>query len=305
MNNAYLAEQAAKLNQERNYLKRFNLIYLAVAALALLCGYFYAPAGVLILAALFLFSFFRLTPLKKQFQQKAQTIRLSNCFSDVLEDPVYTAEKGISIDEIKAAGFIPSEEPEEIVIRDTTKGSFEGHPVVISDLVTNFRSVKGTKDDQKKDTVFLCGAWFDFTLPSSFNRELILWNKAVPLVNYTKDRYFSEYEIYQSKDTSIDLSVLSDAAEFDDHYVIFLKKGADPKEVSLPADFLTGLCEYTANVHGTPFVQIKEDHLRIFTRNRFMTVLQFSLKNEITPELLMHNDFQEIRVLLEIGRTLC
>lgn len=280
-------EKVAALAKAKKNLQLFSILFV-VCGIAIVFLLSKNPVTGLVLAlALVLIYLIFFRKQAKDYRQAVKQAMLEEGFRPFLKNITYIKQDGISTDEVLSAGFIPSEAPKSMIIRDTVQGTYQTMPAFLTDITTNFQSYKSDKNGEAKPVAdFLSGCLFDIQLSHSSPTDYILWSKKV-FPEKSRTHYFSK------KTESPAPGGLSDG------FLLYTDPAAGIPEISPDTEkTILRLSEYTP---GDVCVQVNGNHLRIFISNRFLFTLHVPGRVEITAKMLNTNPFAELPYLLRVA----
>ncbi len=282
-------EKLAALSRTKKQIQIFSILFV-VCGIAIIFLLSSKPVTgfclTLALIAVYLLVFRQRTNAYRQDVKKAM---LEEGLRPFLKNISYEKKNGIDKNLILDAGFLPNETPANLLIRDTVQGTYQALPVFLTDITTNFRSIKpkGNGADQEV-TDFMSGCYFDIQLRSE-GGDYILWPK-----NLMPEK--SQRHCFSGKAQTSAPGLLGET------FFLYSKPGADTLEISPETEkTILRLSEYTP---GEVCVQISGGHLRIFIRNRFLFTFHIPGRTEMTAKILSTNPFPELPYLLRAADSL-
>lgn len=280
-------EKVGVLAKAKKNLQLFSILFV-ICGIAIIFLLSTKPIGGLVLTlALLLIYLLLFRKQAKAYRQTVKQFMLEEGLRPFLKNITYQKKDGISTDEILASGFLPSENPKSMLIRDTVQGTYQTMPAFLTDITTDFQSCKADKNGTSKPvTDFMSGCLFDIRLSRSSQTDYLLWSKKV-LPEQSRAHYFSR------KIESPAPGALADA------FCLYTDTASSLPEISPEAEkAILRLNEYTP---GDICVQVSGNHLRIFISNRFLFTLHVPGQVEITAKMLNTNPFLEMPYLLRVA----
>lgn len=281
-------EKITFLKQKQKHLQILGTVFMIGLILVLLTG---MKSQILSAALAFLFLLiylFVIRSAKKNYQQAIKTAILEESFRPQFKQITYQSKNGILPSEIASTGFFPVAHEKNILIRDTLKGSYQGMPVVLTDLTFDITT---SHPGSSKNTVgFVSGCYFDIRLNKPTGLHCCLWSEAC-MPQHQKQLY-----------PDLVCSHLETTGEKPHSYCLY--QPSDAQEASLPDTLLKAICRLDEYTPGAIALQIADQHLRIFIRNRFLYTMTVKIQAPITSQLLTANPFPEIHAILRTADTL-
>lgn len=185
-------EKLEILQKEQRKLQTVGGIFIIGLALTIGVILWNSILGIILFGAMILVYVFYLKKAKKDYKQHIKQTMLEEGFRSSLKQIRYIQKDGISAADLQAAHFLPMERPDSTIVRDTVKGTYQGCPVTVSEITTDFNSIKEKKNGSERQIIdFLSGSYFEIRLPAASDRDFIIWKEG-DLPELTMEHYFSE-----------------------------------------------------------------------------------------------------------------
>lgn len=280
-------EKVAALAKAKKNLQLFSILFVVCGIVIIFLLSKKPITGLVLSLALVLIYLILFRKQAKDYRQAVKQAMLEEGLRPFFKNITYSKQDGISPESILSADFIPSEAPENMIIRDTVQGSYQTMPAFLTDITTNFQSYKSDKGGEAKPvTDFLSGCLFDIQLSHNSQKDYILWSKKV-FPEKSRAHYFSK------KAENPAPGALAD------EFLLYTNPAAGIPEISPEAEkTILRLNEYTP---GDICLQVCGNHLRIFISNRFLFTLHVPGQVEITAKMLNTNPFAELPYLLRVA----
>ncbi|MCI6888387.1 MAG: hypothetical protein MR868_14260 [Lachnospiraceae bacterium] len=282
-------EKITFLKQKQKRLQILGTIFLIALIIVLLIG-MKSQLLSAVLAFLFLLIYlFGIRSAKKSYQQAVKTVILEESFRPQFKQITYLPKDGLSPSDLADTGFFPVAHAKNMLIRDTLKGTYQGMPVVLSDLT--FDVVSSQPGSTKNTVDFLAGCYFDIQLNKKTGMNCCLWSEDCMPQNRKKDLY-----------PNLICAQLEASGEKPHSYCLY--QLPDMPETLFPDSLLKAICRLDEYTPGAIALQITDDHLRIFIRSRFLYTMTVKIQAPLTSQLLTANPFPEIHAILRTADTL-
>lgn len=185
-------EKLEILQKEQRKLQTVGGIFIIGLALTIGVILWNSILGIILFGAMILVYVFYLKKAKKDYKQHIKQTMLEEGFRSSLKQISYMQKDGISAADLQAAHFLPMERQDSTIVRDTVKGTYQGCPVTVSEITTDFNSIKEKKNGSERQIIdFLSGSYFEIRLPAASDRDFIIWKEG-DLPELTMEHYFSE-----------------------------------------------------------------------------------------------------------------
>ena len=301
------------------------IIVILVSFLGLLVSYSLGIAGFLLSMAFYMLV---IRKKKNDYKKLIKKTILEESYRKFLKNVSFIEKDGIDKSEVKSMGFLPVEEAGQVFVKDTVKGTYQNRAVTLSEVTTNFRSVKTKKSGADKSFVdYMSGVLFDIELAKDSGLDLLLWRKdamseaafdhfvkGYDKISLVEEEKKDKKEKKDSSDTALSADEIFAKAgkktvklnRFEDMYDLYVRGGEMEKEQLLSSldgllKSFASLCSFTP---GQPALQLKGNHLHIFVRTRFLYTIEIPVRTELTEKVLSFLDFTEISYLLRVADTL-
>ena len=280
-------EALAKIQKQLQYMIIAMLIFTIVAFACAIKFRQYSFVFMLLLLALYLFGY---RGLVRKYKKGVKTATMEESFRSFFKNIVYEEKGGSYKKDFIGAHFLPTEKEENLLIRDTLRGTYQAKPACIMDVTSDYFTTKTKKDNKvEKTTTFLSGCYFSIHLRKEFTGSCMLWSKNC-LEDSAMKRYFAEL---QQIDAPNGLAK--------DFYLFTPNAEEMPK---LSDEFISELLRLYEYTPGEVAVQITGDKLRIFIRNRFLFLRKVEIKYAVSAQMLKANPFPEMQYLLRVADAL-
>lgn len=185
-------EKLEILQKEQKKLQTVGGIFIIGLALTIGVILWNSILGIVLFGVMILVYVFYLKKAKKDYKQHIKQTMLEEGFRSSLKQISYMQKDGISAADLQAAHFLPMERQDSTIVRDTVKGTYQGCPVTVSEITTDFNSIKEKKNGSERQIIdFLSGSYFEIRLPAASDRDFIIWKEG-DLPELTMEHYFSE-----------------------------------------------------------------------------------------------------------------
>lgn len=247
-----------------------------------------SPVSLILFAVVFLFYLIVFRRQSKKYQQVIKTATLEECFRSSLKDISYEPKNGMEKERITQSHLLPVVHPENLLIRDTVKGTFQFLPAVLSDVTTDFFSSRTTRQGGTKEFLdFLSGNWFEIQFKTPLPYSCIVWSrKLVP--ESVRTGFFEGYQnldMYQNENFRKEFHLYSD-------------KG---REFTIPEEVEKALLRLAEFTPGQVAAEFDGNTLRVFIKDRFLYTYAVRPRVDVTPQILQHNQYPEISYILRVA----
>jgi len=282
-------EKIQFLYKKKHMLQAFSLAFLVGLIFCLIMAIKAPKVGGLFAAIMLFTHIFGIRPAAKRYVKTVKIAHIQEGMRTLIKQLTYHEKKGIPTETIVKAGFLPVVHPNNIVIRDTVKGTYQAMPIFLTDVTTDYESQTTTN---KSGLDYLAGCYLEIKLSKKPDFDfVILSGGSVPA---------SAFEKQCATLTGTNIHI--DGKEEGYDFRVYAPEGKTP--ANLPKDTMTAfslLYEYTP---GMPALQVKGNYARIFIRNRFLYTHDLKQHTPVTPQLLGSNPFPELNAMLRIIDTL-
>ncbi len=249
------------------------------------------PMSVALFFVIFLFYILVFRKQSKKYQKAVKTATLEECFRPNLKNITYQEKDGLDPDQLAKAHLIPIEHPEQLLIRDTVKGTYQAMPAFLSDVTCDFQSSRTNRQgEQKEFPDYLSGNWFEIRLRKELPFSFTVWDKE--LVPESARSHF--FDGWQNTD-------ILQSPDFRSQFHTYTR---DLQGIPLPENLAKSLLRLAEFTPGRAAAELDGNTFRIFIQNRFLYIGSISPRVEITPQILQHNQYQEIHSILRVVDTL-
>lgn len=287
-------EKINTLKARQKQLQTLGIVFMLAAVLCLILLFKFPACSTLLFFALLVFYLVVIRRGIRQYKKAVKTAILEECFRSSLKDITYCPKGGVPRETIADAGFIPVEHTKNLLVNDSVCGRYKAMPAFVTDVTTDFQSVRTTKSGEQKSFLdFLSGCYFDVELPDrkTFSGSITIWPKeSIPMAAI--QRCFAGQQSFTSPA----------AQELEQDFLLFTRDCADVPV--LPEAFLKAVLRLAEYTPGSTAVQLADGHLRIFIQNRFLYTSPVKVRTAVTPQLLNYNQFPEISYILRVADTM-
>ena len=246
-----------------------------------------SPISLILFTVIFLFYLLVFRRQSKKYQQTIKKATLEECFRSSLKDISYEPKNGLEKERITQSHLLPVVHPENLLIRDTVKGTFQFLPAVLSDVTTDFFSSRTTRQGGAKEFLdFLSGNWFEIQLKAPIPYSCVVWSR--DLVPESARTAF--FEGYQNLDMYQD----------EDFRKVFHLYSDQEQEFTLPEEAEKALLRLAGFTPGKVAAEFSGNMLRVFIKDRFLYTYAVRPRVDVTPQILQHNQYPEISYILRV-----
>ncbi len=282
-------ERIAALAKIQKYVQYVMIVLILLIIVTGFCLVKVRPMGmpmILVTGGVYLLGYKQLI---KQYQQGVKSGTLVESFRTFLKNTSYQEKSGINPNDIAKVRFLPVEHPDKILIRDTVRGTWQGLPVCLTDITTDYKTTMESENGKEKSILnYLAGCYFSIQTRKEVEIPFMLWHKE-GLEEDAVKRYFTHMQEVDSPNGLKD-------------FRLFVK---NPDNVpKLSADFISEILRLQEYTPGHLAVHASGKKLRILIRNRFLFLRKVEIKYRITEKILSHNPFPELSYLLRIADSL-
>lgn len=272
------------LYKKKRQLQAFSLMFLTGLIFCLLFAIKVPKVGGIFAATMLFIHTFGIRPAGKRYIQAVKVAHIQEGMRGLIKQLTYHSKKGVPAESIVKAAFLPAVHPNSIVIRDTVKGFYQAMPIVLTDVTTDYESQTTAN---KSGIDYLPGIYMEIKLSKKPDFDfVILSGGSVPT---------TEYEKRCATLTGTNIHITS-KEELD--FRLYLPEGKT--QADLPKDVMTAFTKLYEYTPGMPALQVKDDYVRIFIRNRFLYTHDLKQHTPVTAQLLGSNPFPELNAMLRI-----
>ncbi len=288
-------ETVNALNTSQKHLRIMSTIFIIAAILCMILIFQNPPfaTGMFVILMVFYFGFFKRQT--KTYNQSVKAAVMKYGLGTYFQDASYEPKDGIDRELILQADFLPAEHPASIILRDSVKGSYQSMSSFITDITTDYSAaVIDSKGKEHRSTDYLSGVYYEIQLPGNHETAFILWPKSC-MTEEARAHYFGGRHLCE---------ILEETAwpGLQNYYILY---GPDSGRVpALPDSFILAFKELAQFSPGHVAVQVSQNHMRIFIKDRFLYTVSLPIKMEITPKILSLTPFAEITYILKLADTL-
>lgn len=232
----------------------------------------------------------------RMYQKELKTTILEEAMRPILGSITYKPKDQAALETVTAAGLLPIAEPKGTVVRDIVRGAFHGHPVLLTDVTTNYATtVVNSKGKPVKTLDHLSGCYWEMELDKPLPRDFALWPKDT-LPDDARMSHFSNWNEYPISTGD------EGAAAFAESHLLYVPKDQPPPVFW--NRFARAFDQLIQHTPGRVAVQAKGNMLWFFIENRFVYTLNIPIRATITEKILRTNPLPEVEYIAKVTEAL-
>lgn len=232
----------------------------------------------------------------RMYQKELKTTILEEGMRPILGTITYKRKDPAALEAVTAAGLLPMADPKGTVVRDTVRGACHGHPVLLTDVTTNYATtVVNPKGKQVKTMGHLSGCCWEMELGKPLPRDFVLWSKET-LPEDARTSHFSDWNEHPISTGD------EGTAAFAESHLLYVPKDQPPPVFW--SRFTRAFDQLIQHTPGRVSVQVRGNLLWFFIESRFVYTLNIPIRMPITEGILRTNPLPEVEYMAKVAETL-
>lgn len=232
----------------------------------------------------------------RMYQKELKTAILEESMRPTLGTITYKRKDQAAQETVIAAALLPMADPKGTVVRDTVRGAYRGHPVLVSDVTVNYATtVVNSRGKPVKTVGHLSGCYWEMELDKPLPRDFVLWPKE-SLPEDARAAHFSDWREHPI------LTSDESTAAFAESHLLYVPKDQLPPVFW--SRFVRAFEQLVQLTPGRAAIRARGNRLWFFIENRFVYTLNIPIRMTITEGILRTNPLPEVEHMAKVAETL-